>query len=63
MAWKVLLTDHVFPSLEPAREELARVGAELVLANGDRAAVVRALAEADAVLNTYFPWTPTSSAS
>ena len=55
MAWKVLLTDHVFPSLEPAREELARVGAELVLANGDRAAVVRALAEADAVLNTYFP--------
>lgn len=55
MGWKVLFTDHVFPSIEPVQDELDRIGAELVVAAGDREAVARAAADADAVLNTYFP--------
>lgn len=55
MAWKVLVTDHVFPSIDLAREELTKVGAELIMVGRDREAVMQALPEVDAVLNTYFP--------
>ena len=55
MGWQVVLTDHVFPSLDPVQQELASIGAQLQLAHGEREALVRLLPQADAVLNTYLP--------
>ncbi|HXH25040.1 MAG TPA: C-terminal binding protein, partial [Vicinamibacterales bacterium] len=50
----VALSDSVFPDLEPARQVLSRVGAELRLAAAPTAeAIVEAAAAADALLVTY----------
>lgn len=52
----VVVTDSVFPTLEPAREVLASIGAELRLAEAPDPARVAALAqEADALMVTYMP--------
>lgn len=53
--WRVVLTDQVFPDVETERALLAGIDAELVIPGADREAVLSAAAEADALLNTYFP--------
>lgn len=54
MSFKVVVTDQVFPDVERERALLAEVGATLVVASGDRATVLDAAADADALLTTYF---------
>jgi D-3-phosphoglycerate dehydrogenase len=50
----VAVSDSVFPNLEPARQVLASIGAELRMADDPTpAAIVRAAAPADALLVTY----------
>ena len=50
----VVVTDSVFPSLDPAREVLSKIGADLQLAQDSTPeAIVRAAESADAVLTTY----------
>ena len=50
----VAVTDHPFPDLEPTREVLAPLGAELrISASVGAADVLAVAAEADAVINTY----------
>jgi D-3-phosphoglycerate dehydrogenase / 2-oxoglutarate reductase len=50
----VAVTDSVFPNLEPAREILAKIGAELRLAKEPKAeAILEVARDADAVLTTY----------
>lgn len=58
MGPQVVVTDSVFPTLDPARQVLARIGAELVLAERAEPAAVAALArEVDALMVTYMPIT------
>jgi D-3-phosphoglycerate dehydrogenase / 2-oxoglutarate reductase len=50
----VAVTDSVFPNLEPAREILAKIGAELRLAKEPKPeAILEVTRDADAVLTTY----------
>jgi D-3-phosphoglycerate dehydrogenase len=50
----IAVSDSVFPNLDPAREALARVGAELLLAaEPTPEAIMHVAANADAVLVTY----------
>ena len=54
MALKVAVADSVFPNLDPAREVLSRIGAELQLAAENTPAAIMAIAaDADAILVTY----------
>ncbi len=54
----VVVTDSVFPTLEPARRVLAQVGAELQLAEASDPGKVMELArKAEAVMVTYMPIT------
>jgi len=54
MAFHVAVSDSVFPNLDPAREVLAAIGAELTLADSPTAdGVVAAAASSDALLVTY----------
>lgn len=52
---KVLVTDHVFPNLDPEREVLAQVGAEVVYPGPDASdeKLVEVAADADGILNCY----------
>jgi len=52
--FKVVLTDQVFPDTDIEQEVFAKAGGTLVVANGDREAVLSAVVDADAVLTTYF---------
>lgn len=54
-AWRVCLTDQVFPEVTIERELLAAAGAELVVARGFPADIVMQAREADGLLNTYLP--------
>lgn len=50
----VAVTDSVFPNLDPAREVLAKIGAEIRMAKGPQPdAVLEVARDADAVLTTY----------
>ncbi len=50
----VAVTDSVFPNLEPAREVLAKIGAEIRLAKEPKPdAILEVARDADAVLTTY----------
>src|ERR1700681_2647841 len=50
----IAVSDSVFPNLNPAREVLSRVGAELLLAEGSTSeAIMQVARNADAVLVTY----------
>jgi D-3-phosphoglycerate dehydrogenase len=50
----VAVTDSVFPNLDPAREVLAKIGAEIRIAKGPQPdAILEVAREADAVLTTY----------
>ena len=54
MAHLVVVSDSVFPTLDPARTVLSAIGAELQMAHEPTAeAIVRAAASADALLVTY----------
>lgn len=56
MAFKVYYTDTTFPTLDPARQELARVGAELIVADAHTEQdVVEQCADADALVLAYTP--------
>lgn len=52
---RVVVTDQVFPSVEIERAILAEVGASLEVADGTFDGVARLAADADGLLNTYFP--------
>ena len=54
MAYKVAVADSVFPNLDPAKEVLKKIGAELELASEPKPeAIMKIAADADAVLVTY----------
>ena len=54
MSMKVLVTDYVWPSLEPERTVLAGVGAELVVAPDGTEETLKALAtEVDGILTCF----------
>ena len=55
-AYKVVVSDQVFPTVDLERAMLAEIDAELLVATGDVDAVLEVAADADAVLNTYLPW-------
>ena len=54
--YKVVVSDQVFPTVDLERSMLAEIDAELLVATGDVDAVLEVAADADAVLNTYLPW-------
>ncbi|MGH8951372.1 MAG: C-terminal binding protein [Acidimicrobiia bacterium] len=60
--YKVVVSDQVFPSVDVERGLLADIDAELTVASGDVDAVLATAADADAILNTYLPWTADSIA-
>ena len=60
--YKVVVSDQVFPSVEVERQLLAGIDAELTVASGDVESVLATAADADAILNTYLPWTADSIA-
>jgi D-3-phosphoglycerate dehydrogenase / 2-oxoglutarate reductase len=54
MALRVAVADSVFPTLDPARAVLARIGADLQLASENTPeAIMKIAADADAILVTY----------
>jgi D-3-phosphoglycerate dehydrogenase len=55
-AYKVVVSDQVFPSVEIERELLAEIDADLTVASGDVESVLAEAVDADAILNTYLPW-------
>jgi len=60
--YKVVVSDQVFPSVDVERGLLADIDAELVVASGDVDSVLATAADADAILNTYLPWSAESIA-
>jgi D-3-phosphoglycerate dehydrogenase len=52
-SYRVVVTDQVFPTVDLERELLREIDAELVVAEGDRDAVLDAARDADGLLNTY----------
>jgi D-3-phosphoglycerate dehydrogenase len=60
--YKVVVSDQVFPSVEVEQALLADIDAELVVASGDVDSVLATAADADAILNTYLPWSAESIA-
>lgn len=58
--FKVVVSDQVFPTVEIERSLLSDIGAELIVATGDIDEVLEVAGDADAILNTYLPWTSKS---
>jgi len=58
--YKVVVSDQVFPSVDVERGLLAAIDAELVVASGDVDSVLAIASDADAILNTYLPWSADS---
>lgn len=54
--FKVVVSDQVFPSVDIERRLLSSIDAELQVAQGDTSSVLEQVRDADAILNTYFPW-------
>jgi D-3-phosphoglycerate dehydrogenase / 2-oxoglutarate reductase len=54
-SFRVVVTDPLVPSVEAERQIIEAAGGELEVAGGDDAAVINAVRDADALLNTYFP--------
>ena len=55
-SYKVVVSDQVFPSVEIERGLLAEIDAELTVASGNIDEVLEVASDADAILNTYLPW-------
>ena len=54
MAFKVLVTDYVWPSVEPERAVLAKIGAELVVApDGEEDTLAALAADVDGILTCF----------
>ncbi|MDE0637760.1 MAG: C-terminal binding protein [Candidatus Poribacteria bacterium] len=54
--WKVLITDYVWPSIEPERQVLAEIGAELIVAEtGDEEELLTLVPIADGILTCWKP--------
>ena len=54
MSWKVLITDHVWPSTDPERAVLEAGGAEVIVApDGNEATLVGLARDADAVMTCF----------
>ena len=54
MNWKVLITDHVWPTIDPEREVLEAGGAEVVVAaNGDEGTLIEMARDADAIMTCF----------
>src|SRR3990170_1372073 len=54
MAYQVAVADSVFPNLDPAREVVSRIGAQLQLApEATPEAIMKIARDADAILVTY----------
>lgn len=54
MAWKVLVTDHVWPSVEPERAVLAGIGAELIVApNSEEDTLASLVKDVDGILTCF----------
>lgn len=60
--FKVVVSDQVFPTVDIERDLLREIDADLVVASGDVEDVLGEAADADAILNTYLPWTDVSMA-
>lgn len=58
--YKVVVSDQVFPSVDIERSLLSEIGADLVVASGDIDQVLAVAVDADAILNTYLPWSADS---
>jgi D-3-phosphoglycerate dehydrogenase / 2-oxoglutarate reductase len=54
--YRVVVTDQVFPTVDLERELLAGIDAELIVAEDDRDEMLRLASSADALLNTYAPF-------
>ena len=54
MTWKVLITDHVWPSTDPERAVLEAGGASVVVApNGEEATLIELARDADAIMTCF----------
>ena len=54
--WNVLITDYVWPSIEPERQVLAHIGAELIAAEtGDEAELLTLVSAMDGILTCWKP--------
>ena len=54
MTWKVLITDHVWPTIDPERQVLEAGGAEVVVApNGDEGTLIEMARDADAIMTCF----------
>ena len=54
--WKILITDYVWASIEPERQVLAEIGAELIAAETGDAAELQTLAPMlDGILTCWNP--------
>ncbi len=54
--WKILITDYAWPSVEPERQVLARVGAALIVAeSGDEAELLSLAPTIDGILTCWKP--------
>jgi D-3-phosphoglycerate dehydrogenase len=60
--YQVVVSDQVFPTVDLEREMLAEIDAELEVAKGDIGEVLEVARDADAILNTYLPWSEESIA-
>jgi D-3-phosphoglycerate dehydrogenase len=60
--FKVVVSDQVFPTVDVERRLLEGIDAELTVASGDIESVLATASDADAILNTYLPWTADSIA-
>lgn len=57
--FKVAVTDYVFPNLEIERQELKKIGADLIESTGsDEENIIEVAKDADAILNCYAELTP-----
>ena len=54
MTWKVLITDHVWPTTDPERAVLEAGGAEVVVSpNGEEATLIELARDADAIMTCF----------
>ena len=54
MKWKVLITDHVWPTTDPEREVLESAGAEVIVApNGEEDTLIALAKDADAIMTCF----------
>ncbi len=54
MSYKILVTDYVWPSVEPERAVVAKIGAELIVApNGDEETLVELARNVDGILTCF----------